>query len=71
MENNIEIMSLNYSKIQINNQRQLLINKFIKMFPKVKLETILEINKFYNINSVNKTSINDIIDDYLNKKYIY
>ena len=61
--------------ITLNKKRELLINKFIEKFPKVKLQTIIEINKYYNQNydtntdsdtNTNKVSnINDIIYDYL------
>ena len=42
------------------DQREFLINKFIEKFPKVKLQTIIEINKYYNnIDIID----NDIIMD--------
>ena len=67
MEN--KLMNFNYYEIKSNNQRETLINKFIEMFPKVKLGTIVEINKFYNKNKINelnyKKNINDIINEYL------
>ena len=37
-----------------NDQKQHFINYYIKKFPKVKLENILEINKNYNLLYENK-----------------
>ncbi len=54
------------------NNRELLINKFIEKFPKVKLHTIVEINKYYNCHYDNtdndkKEFVNEkeIINDYI------
>lgn len=63
-------LSLNLNAIAIekkNTCRQLLINTFIKKFPKVKLETIINVNKYYNYNKnkYDKFNINDIINEYL------
>ena len=33
---------------QTDNKREILINKFIEKFPKVKLHTIIKVNKYYN-----------------------
>jgi len=49
--------------------RGILINKFIEKFPKVKLETIIGINKYYNkkIKINGKKNISSIIDEiYIN-----
>ena len=53
------------------NKRELLINSFIKKFPKVKLHTIIEVNKYYTDhyeidNDKKKNSNeNEMINDYL------
>lgn len=77
MENNIKKMSFNFEKNKLDSERELLINNFIKMFPKAKLENILEINKFYNDKKVNEISynnqdndINKLINEYLYNKII-
>lgn len=62
------IANIHYKK---NKKRELLINSFIKKFPKVKLHTIIEVNKYYTnhyeINNCDKkiSNENEIINDYL------
>ena len=67
MNNNIN-MSL-MKKNPHNNKKELLINNFIEKFPKVKLQTIIEINKYYNINVetiiLEDTKIDKIMYEYL------
>ena len=63
------MVSLNRT-VEMNTKRQLLINKLIEKLPKVKLETIMDINKYYNNNNkynnlYEKKDINDIIEEYL------
>ena len=54
-----------------NKKREILINCFIKKFPKVKLDTIISVNKYYKenyeIESYDKKVINEeqIINNYL------
>ena len=54
-----------------NKKREILINSFIKKFPKVKLDTIISVNKYYKENYemeyYEKKVINEnqIINDYL------
>ena len=67
-DNNINKKDIN----QLQNHKQLLMNKFIKKFPKVKLETILDINKYLNENNLylidnNNNNINIIINNYINR----
>lgn len=46
------ISSLTEKKFNTDfENKQMIINKFIEMFPKVKLETIIGINKYYNNKS--------------------
>jgi hypothetical protein len=57
--------------VKKNKKRELLINSFIKKFPKVKLHTIIEVNKYYTdhyeIDNDKKkiSNENEIINDYL------
>ena len=51
-----------YQEKKINKEK--LINKFIEKFPKVKLETIIQINKYYNNIEINEIQIDT-------KKYLY
>jgi hypothetical protein len=54
-----------------NNKRELLINEFIKKFPKVKLHTIIEVNKYYTNHydiyggEIKIPNENVIVNDYL------
>jgi hypothetical protein len=54
-----------------NKKREILINSFIKKFPKVKLHTIIEVNKYYTDNydqynnEIKIPNENKIINDYL------
>ena len=45
-----------HKKSNKSNKREILINEFIKKFPKVKLHTIIEVNKYYtshyNMNDI-------------------
>lgn len=70
MNNNINSMNKNIKRnSHSDNKKELLINKFIEKFPKVKLETIIEINKYYNTNKKNiileDTKIDKIMYEYL------
>lgn len=47
-KNLVKDNSLDILEKKKNKKRELLINSFIKKFPKVKLHTIIEINKYYN-----------------------
>jgi hypothetical protein len=48
-------------------EREILINKYIEKFPKVKLDAIININKYYNNNDLDKKKdINKIIFEYVN-----
>lgn len=40
-------MGLNAKSVKVSN-RQIFINKFIEKFPKAKLHTITDLNKYYN-----------------------
>lgn len=57
--------------VKKNKKREILINSFIKKFPKVKLDTIISVNKYYKdnyeIGCYEKKVINEnqIINDYL------
>ena len=70
-QNNIGKENLPNTCNKKNIKRELLINSFIKKFPKVKLHTIIEVNKYYTIhydmdNSENNIlNENKIINDYL------
>lgn len=75
MDNNIE-MSLSTKKCTLTSttilnkdkKRELLINKFIEKCPKVKLESIIDINKYYNTHKNNIDSdikIDKIIFEYI------
>jgi len=64
-----QLVNLNFVQ-QKNNKREILINKLIEKFPKVKLHTIIEFNKYYNQNyQIEKknqiSNTNDIINNYL------
>jgi hypothetical protein len=54
-----------------NKKREILINSFIKKFPKVKLDIIIGVNKYYKENyeiGCNEKKVineNQIINDYL------
>jgi hypothetical protein len=49
----------------VKNKRKNLINKFIKKFPKIKLHSIIQINKYYN-----NIEFNDD-DNIISNNYIY
>jgi hypothetical protein len=51
--NNMEMVS--NSKNLKEQKRQIFINKFIEKFPKAKLHTITDINKYYN--NIKKSNI--------------
>jgi len=74
-DNSLDI--LDKKKNKKNKKRELLINSFIKKFPKVKLHTIIEINKYYNENYEKNDesdeinlSENQIINNYLINNYL-
>lgn len=61
-------VNVSYKK---NKKRELLINSFIKKFPKVKLHTIVKVNKYYTNNyelennEKKNLNENEIINNYL------
>lgn len=68
--NNLQKSHNNLTKdllINLNNKknikRELLINEFIKKFPKVKLHTIIEVNKYYNCHYDKDNEDYDIEND--------
>ena len=48
-ENEISVY-LDIIQLKNNNRKEILINKFIEKFPKVKLHTIIKVHKYYNEN---------------------
>lgn len=68
--NYVKDLSTNISNKK-NKKREILINSFIKKFPKVKLDTIISVNKYYTENYeivYNEKKVineNQIINDYL------
>jgi hypothetical protein len=70
-KNDVMININTHTHTNKNNKREILINTFIKKFPKVKLHTIIEVNKYYtdnydqDNNQIKIPNENKIINDYL------
>lgn len=65
---NIKTIKDKLAKTNQNKKRELFINFFIKKFPKVKLHTIIKVNKYY---SDNLKKDNCDMDNFYNKTINY